>query len=360
MAVIAVVAAVDLASDDVFLTAAVIAPFIAALGASTAAVAVVAILATGVSVALGVPNDIFFDRDHVVRVLIVAVGGIVAVVVARVRERRELELAVVGPEAQRMRLALDAGEMGTWRWDLARGHVTWDARLEALFGLAPGAFNGSFDTYISMLHPDDRELALAAVQYGMQHGTPWQFEHRVVWPDGSVHWLEGRGEPVRNDSASIVGATGVTVNIDTRRSMELQRSALLDAERAAREAAERSTGTLGRLAVLTAALSAAATVDDVAATMVHHGRDALESDFGWFGLVDAATDSLVARAHEGYDPPMLASYDVIPLDASVPATAALHTGDAIFVSSPADRDAHFPQFDHRLTHAAFIVLPISI
>ena len=127
----------------------------------------------------------------------------------------------------RLRLALDAGRMGTWRWDLTTGEVHWDEQLEALYGLPPGTFDGSMDMYRSRFHPEDRERAIETVSDGMTRKVGWRFDHRVVWPDGSVHWLEGRGEPVQDGSGSMVGATGVSINID-------ERHMLLDAEQSSR------------------------------------------------------------------------------------------------------------------------------
>src|SRR2546430_17567446 len=88
--------------------------------------------------------------------------------------------------------------------------------------------------YESLLHPEDRELVRAAVRSGMQRNQPWRFDHRGIWPDGSVHWLEGRGEPAHDRTGAIVGASGVTINIDARH-------ALLDAETRAREATQQSS-----------------------------------------------------------------------------------------------------------------------
>src|SRR5664279_1711950 len=81
--------------------------------------------------------------------------------------------------------------------------------------------------YRSLFHPDDRERAIQTVSDGMANDHGWRFDHRVLFPDGSVHWLEGRGEPVHDASGAIVGATGVSVDIDERR-------LLLEAEQATR------------------------------------------------------------------------------------------------------------------------------
>src|SRR4051794_26355805 len=74
--------------------------------------------------------------------------------IARVRALRDSGSAPEeSPDAQRLRLALEAARMGTWRWDLTSDRVEWDESLEALFGLPSGSFDGSFETYRALLHP---------------------------------------------------------------------------------------------------------------------------------------------------------------------------------------------------------------
>jgi PAS domain S-box-containing protein len=91
-------------------------------------------------------------------------GNIVAIVgssedvsEARLADQRARDLF------DHFRLALDAGGLGTWRWDMISGATVWDERLESLFGLAPGGFDGSFDAYVGLLHPDDRDSVLRTV-----------------------------------------------------------------------------------------------------------------------------------------------------------------------------------------------------
>jgi PAS domain-containing protein len=52
-------------------------------------------------------------------------------------------------------LALAAGELGTWRWDMATGVTEWDSTMERIFGLEPGTFDGTFERWVSLIHPDD-------------------------------------------------------------------------------------------------------------------------------------------------------------------------------------------------------------
>src|SRR5207237_2793719 len=105
----------------------------------------------------------------------------IAVACAWIRERRERELEEARPQAldaQRLRLALASGDMGTWTWDIASGRVEWDEQLEALYGLAPGSFDRTFAMYESLLHEDDRARVLRAIRDGMEHDVSWRFDHR--------------------------------------------------------------------------------------------------------------------------------------------------------------------------------------
>ena len=60
-----------------------------------------------------------------------------------------------------VRLALEAGQLGVWEWDIAAGRVRWSPRLEAIHGLAPGTFRGTVEAFHADIHPDDRQVVRA-------------------------------------------------------------------------------------------------------------------------------------------------------------------------------------------------------
>jgi PAS domain S-box-containing protein len=127
-------------------------------------------------------------------------------------------------------LALAAGELGTWRWDVATGITTWDPTLERLFGIEPGAFDGTMDAWVSMIHPDDVDDALRVVERAVAERSPYELEHRVVWPDGTVRWLYCRGMVTLDDEGNVTGTIGCTGDITARKQLEI------DAERRVEEA----------------------------------------------------------------------------------------------------------------------------
>ena len=340
---------------NVLLTAVLAGPLIAAMGASSFAVGLLGVYAVAAALFLGETGDIFLTTDHIIRVVVVLVAASFAYLIARRRERREGELAVVRPQAddaERLRLALNAANMGTWRWDLDTGRIDWNEQLEALFGLAPGSFDGHYDTYIALIHPDDRAESHRILQDSMSQGTPWQFDHRVVWPDGTVHWLEDRGDPVHDRAGRLIGAAGVTINID-------ERTRLLTAEQSARERAEHASGVLQRLTDITTALAGTSTVDDVGRVIVSRGVSALHARSAYFATVDPTANELVMRAQTGFPEWVVRAYARVSLDESMPGPDAVRTGASIFIESPADRATRYPSYPDDPVQAAAVAIPLA-
>ncbi len=281
------IAIVDVVRDhETLLTWVLIGPLVAAIGASVIDVAIVGVYAVALATALGEVNHIFGDGEHVIRIGVVAIASLAAVALTGIRERRETELEVTRPQArdaQRLRLALGAGGMGTWSWDLTTGTVEWDEYLEALYGLAPGEFDGSIEMYQRLFHPDDRAEAAAIVSDGMRKKIGWRFDHRIVWPDGSVHWLEGRGEPVHDGTGVVIGATGVCVDIDERR-------ALLAAEQSSRTRLRTLVDSSERLGELDDPERVLETICQVAATRVGE----------WATVIRVAPDGTLERSNTAH------------------------------------------------------------
>ncbi len=119
-------------------------------------------------------------------------------------------------EHERLELALEAGKLGTWSWDQDTGLTIWDARLEAMHGMAPGSFGGTYDDWQASLYPDDRAECVARLQAALANPGPYVLVHRSEWPDGSLHWLEGRGRVLTDDDGNPVGTVGVVLDVTER------------------------------------------------------------------------------------------------------------------------------------------------
>jgi PAS domain S-box-containing protein len=121
---------------------------------------------------------------------------------------------------QRLRLALEAGRMGNWEWHIPTNRVIWSEALEAIHGLAPGTFAGTFEAYQQDIHPDDRAMVQAAIAQTLETGEAHHIEYRIVLPDGRQRWVEGRGKLFRDASGSPVRMIGVCTDVTDRKRVE--------------------------------------------------------------------------------------------------------------------------------------------
>jgi PAS domain S-box-containing protein len=124
-----------------------------------------------------------------------------------------------------LELALEAGQMGTWNWDLRTDHIVWSPTLQRIFGLDPekGGFEGTFDAFLREVHPADRARVLDAAALALTGGPDYFIEYRILRPDRSVRWLESRGLLLRDGEGKAERLIGMCSDITTRKEASLRR-----------------------------------------------------------------------------------------------------------------------------------------
>ncbi|MBD0266637.1 MAG: CHASE3 domain-containing protein [Tolypothrix sp. Co-bin9] len=90
---------------------------------------------------------------------------------------------------ERLTLALDAGKMGSWDWNLATNEVLWTTYHEIIFGYEPGKPNRSYKEWADRVHSEDLPKVEAKLQTSIKHAQDFHAEYRVVWVDNSLHWV---------------------------------------------------------------------------------------------------------------------------------------------------------------------------
>ncbi len=114
-------------------------------------------------------------------------------------------------------MALSAAQMGMWDWNMVTGEIKWSPEHEQLFGLTVGTFDGKYETFDERLHPDDRPFLNQAIEEALQNHSIYHHEYRIIWADGSIHWLEGRGQAFYQEAGQPVRMTGTIMAIDERK-----------------------------------------------------------------------------------------------------------------------------------------------
>ncbi len=151
-----------------------------------------------------------------------------------ITERKLAEEALRASE-ERLRLAQQAARIGTFDWNIRTGVNTWMPELEAMYGLPPGGFGGTQTAFENLVHLDDRAGVITLVDAAMKSGQPTKGEWRVVWRDGSVHWIAGRWQVFMDASGEPSKMIGVNIDITERK---LAEEALHESEERFRSAAQ--------------------------------------------------------------------------------------------------------------------------
>ncbi len=139
-------------------------------------------------------------------------------VLENIDEKIQAESALRGSE-QRFMLAQNAAKLGLWERDLSTDVIVISGEYSSMYGLA-GATSLKFQEWLSLIHPEDRERIREHVQDRLARANSVGEEFRVVWPDGRVRWLLGRGAVFRDETGRPVRIAGVNIDITERKEVE--------------------------------------------------------------------------------------------------------------------------------------------
>jgi PAS domain-containing protein len=215
-----------------------------------------------------------------------------------------------------------------------------DETLQLLLGFEPGAFAGTFESWAERIHPDDREAVLGSVERAVERGGTYQVEHRVVAPDGSVRWIEARGEVVATPEGDVVGTTGCAWDVTDELAVARERE---QAVAQLEEAARRDRVAHARLAFLTDLVEALAGARDEADAL-HRAAKAAVPRLGDWCSIAVVTDDKTPHFEVAHTDPEMIRYardliDRFPYDPAARTGIAnvIRTGATEFV---AEIDAH--------------------
>lgn len=183
-------------------------------------------------------------------------------------KRKQVEESLRQSE-ERARLALDAGQMGAWEWDMQAQVQHWDAGQYELFGLDPTTTTLNQETFFSLVHPDDLSDLKRSLTTLLNEGGSFDIEFRICKPDGTIRWLAGKGRLVQGYEGQPLRMIGVNFDITERKQSDEERNRLLQAEQAARAEAE----AVNRIK------------DEFLATLSHELRSPLNAMLGWLTLL---------------------------------------------------------------------------
>jgi len=215
-----------------------------------------------------------------------------AATLARLRPGRDAEARARQSE-ERLSLALGAGEMAIWEMDAESGALWWSEQAGRLFGasLAAGDARTRFPHVLERVHPDDRPAFQAAVaRAAAAPGEVHRAQCRIVRPDGSIRWIEARGQAWVDERGRLRGLRGSLVDVTDLKRVEEERRRAFEKQRVIASVAEAAAGAVDE--------------EDLLARATAFLRDALFPDHCGFLLADAERGVLRrARSFHSRRPP---------------------------------------------------------
>ncbi|WP_418315050.1 PAS domain-containing protein [Piscinibacter sakaiensis] len=129
---------------------------------------------------------------------------------------------------ERLRLAIRAGSIGIWEWDVITNRVEWTDEVYRLHGLEPGTFGGRAEDFSALVHPEDRGALWQKIEAALAGEGDFSAEFRIVMPDQRLQWLSTWAQVARDAAGKITHMVGATISIDAYKRAE---QALRDGDR---------------------------------------------------------------------------------------------------------------------------------
>jgi PAS domain S-box-containing protein len=273
-----------------------------------------------------------------------------------VQERRAAAKALRRNE-QELNVALDAANMGTWNYDLETNKVQWSTNLELLHGLEPGSFGGTFENFLADIHPDDRQKVIEAVTSNVSIGSQHEIEYRIIRPDQSMRWVQGKGQVISDRKGKTIRLTGVCMDVTHRKLAEQEREELLLREQNARIEAEKATETIKRLQTVTDTALQHLDIDELLTELLVRVREVLDVDSVAILLMSEDGELLTLIAGVGLETDLATEQVRVPFGRGLAGTIA-KTRETLVLDDISKADVYNPILRDNIS--SFIGTPLIV
>jgi PAS domain S-box-containing protein len=145
------------------------------------------------------------------------IGG--SAIARDVSRSKELEAAVFESES-RQRLAMEAGELGLWSYDVASRRSHWSPQCKLILGYAPDAPMPKLREVLQLVHPNDASRVQHTFYAGLRKGSPFDMEFRIQDQTGNTRWLQMKGRPLTNQADGVIQVHGTVLDFTNRKRTE--------------------------------------------------------------------------------------------------------------------------------------------
>jgi PAS domain S-box-containing protein len=140
--------------------------------------------------------------------------------------RRKNTFELLRRQGERLSLALDAGKIGVWDWDLITNQIEWTDKIYEIHDIPKNKAIGGVQEYINYIYPEDRERVKKAIEEALNGVRPYEIEFRIITPRGETRWLSTSAHIIR-DGEKPIRMLGATTDISRRKQLEIQKDEFL-------------------------------------------------------------------------------------------------------------------------------------
>lgn len=136
-----------------------------------------------------------------------------------ITEHKRAEIALQESEA-RLRQAQRIAHLGFWEWDILTGDLIWSDESLSILGVKPENFKPTLDSFLTLVHPDDKAYVLSSLDAAIRDNTSYGIEFRALHPDGNIQQLHAQGEVTRDASGKAIRMFGTLMDITAQKQAE--------------------------------------------------------------------------------------------------------------------------------------------
>jgi PAS domain S-box-containing protein len=117
-------------------------------------------------------------------------------------------------------LAIEAGEIGVFTWDINEGKLEWNKYMHEHFGVPLHSFGGTIQEFLDRVHPEDVAKVEDSITKDFDNKSRYHIDYRIVLDDGTIHFIEATGILSRNTAGKAVEMTGICLNVTEKKEFE--------------------------------------------------------------------------------------------------------------------------------------------